>query len=195
MQLERIVNKVFSSNTYIIHSKSSPKAWLIDCGDIYPILNHIKVNGLNPKSVLLTHAHFDHIYGLNTLLEINPTIKVYTNEYGKVMLLDARKNMSQYHKNPFIFKFLDNIIIVNNNDSVILTDDISAKALFTPGHNPSCITWVIGNALFTGDSYIPGVKTVTNLPGGNKVLAKASEELIKSLAANRTIYPGHDIQS
>ena len=136
---------------------------------------------------------FDHIYGLNKLLSINPNVKVYTNEAGSKMLLNARKNLSFYHDKPFTFEFPEKIVTVNDGDEIVLPDEVTTKAIFTAGHNPSCIIWIIGDAIFTGDSYIPGVKTVTNLPKCDKMLAKQSEELILKLAEGKTIYPGHKI--
>ena len=66
-----------------------------------------------------------------------------------------------------------------------------AKAVFTPGHSPCCVTWIIGDAVFTGDSYIPGVKTVANIPHSDKLMAAQSESAIRQLAEHRAIYPGH----
>ena len=143
--------------------------------------------------VLLTHAHFDHIYGLNKVIELNPNVRVYTNDSGREMLLNARKNLSFYHESPFVISDPSRIVTVEDGDVVDVGTGIKAKAIFTPGHNPSCITWLIDDALFTGDSYIPGLKTVTNLPGGNRLQASSSIELINHLAQGRTIYPGHKV--
>lgn len=145
------------------------------------------------SKVLLTHAHFDHIYGLNRVLKFSPDAKVFTNEYGKEMLLNSRKNLSFYHETPFVFEYPESIVIVNDHDEIDFGKGMRAKALFTPGHNPSCITWIIGDVIFTGDSYIPGINTVSNLPKGNKVQAIKSENLIKRLAIGKTIYPGHSV--
>lgn len=181
MQVLSNINSLFNSVTYRLGST------IIDPGDT--------CNFEGIEFVLLTHAHFDHIYGLNALFEINPLVKVYTNVYGKEMLLDERKNLSHFHEAPFVFKSPDNIAIVSENEELILPGNIMIKALFTPGHNPSCITWVTDNLIFTGDAFIPGSKTVTNLPRGDKALAKKSEEKIEQLAVNRIIYPGHYIKS
>lgn len=146
------------------------------------------------KGVLLTHAHFDHIYGLNELLKLFPNTLVYTNESGKEALLDARKNMSLYHETPFIFEFPENIRIVNNGDEIALCENLIAKVLATPGHHPSCLSYIIEDAIFTGDSYIPGTKVVTNLPKGNKKQAQESIDKILAMSKGRTIYPGHHIE-
>lgn len=161
---------------------------LIDPGDIWDGFNGV-------SKVLLTHAHFDHIYGLNELIRVSPEAKVYTNEIGKEMLLSARKNMSLYHETSFVFEYPDKIVLVEDGEEVDLGNDLTSKAIFTPGHNPSCITWIIDDVLFTGDSYIHGIKTVTNLPGGNKKQAEESLALIKKLAVGRTFYPGHKVES
>ena len=50
--------------------------------------------------VILTHAHFDHIYGLPELLKQYPNCKIYTNESGRETLANAKKNMSFYHESP-----------------------------------------------------------------------------------------------
>lgn len=144
------------------------------------------------ETVLLTHGHFDHIYGLNRVVELNPYVRVYTNEYGMETLLDARKNMSLYHETPFVFAYPERLEIVTDGQEISLDDATTAKVVFTTGHHQSCITWFEGKRIFTGDSYIPGYKTVTNLPGGNKQQAAESIKIIISMAKNGVIYPGHD---
>jgi len=107
------------------------------------------------------------------------------------MLLNEKMNLSKYHNSPFIFSREDSIESISDGSKIELDNEIKAQAIYTPGHNPSCITWIIKNSLFTGDSYIPGIKTVTNLPASNKEQARISEEKIKSLSDDKLIYPGH----
>ena len=176
--MTRHINSLFQSVSYRVNDV------MVDPGD-----EAIGFNAVN--SVLLTHAHFDHIYGLNKLLRISPAAKVYTNEAGREMLLDAKRNMSYYHGTPFVFDFPDNISVVSDRDIIEVGEGKTVQSFYTPGHNGSCITWVMDDILFTGDSLIPGIRTVTNLPGGDRQLSTASEILIKQLAQHRTIYPGH----
>lgn len=176
------VNSLFGSVSYRIGNL------LIDPGDEWYGMDSV-------EAILLTHAHFDHIYGLNHVIEKNPNAKVYTNAIGAEMLVDAKKNLSKYHEKAFILATPDSIVIVNDIDEIEFTDGIKVKALFTPGHNPSCISWQIGDNLFTGDSYIPGIKTVTNLPGADKKQALESEAKLKRLGERYQIFPGHYIES
>ena len=177
--IDRNINSLFHSVTYRM------KSIVIDPGDT----QHWE----GTTDILLTHAHFDHIYGLNELIAQAPEARILTNEHGRRMLLDDKLNMSRYHETPFRLLYLENICIVDDNEVITLADGMEAQAFFTPGHNPSCITWRIGDMLFTGDSYIPGIKTVTNLPGGDKQQARASESLIKSLSSGLVILPGHNV--
>lgn len=190
MLIHNIVNTFFSSCTYVL--TVDDYLWLVDCGDVEPILSLIK--GENLKGVLLTHAHYDHIYGLNELLRHFSNTLVYTNECGKDTLLNARKNMSLYHETPFVFEYPENIRIVNDGDMIELSYGLKAIVKATPGHHPSCLTYIIGDAIFTGDSYIPGTKVVTILPKGNKKLAQDSVEKILLMSEGRIIYPGHYVK-
>ncbi len=195
LQVNHIVNSIFTSRTYIL-SNNSNDYWIVDCGDVAPLIKLI--SGLNEgdsfdlKGVLLTHAHYDHIYGLNYLTELFPDLKVYTNEYGKKALANEKINMSKYHEDPINYKS-ENVIECTEGYKINLFYGIDALVHFTPGHNPSCLTYEIDNYLFTGDAYIPGVEVVTILPNSNKSQAKESVDRIKALALGKTICPGHEL--
>lgn len=187
MTIHHVINSLFTSNTWVVELGAS--VWLVDCGDVAPILRLIGNKQLS--GILLTHAHFDHIYGLNELLDRFPDTPVYTNESGREALLDDRKNMSRYHETPFVLKHPECIKIIQDGDLVELCDNVTAKVIATPGHNDSCLTFVMDDAIFTGDAYIPGIKVVTKLPGGDKNIAKQSLEIITELSKGKTVYPGH----
>lgn len=63
--------------------------------------------------------------------------------------------------------------------------------LGTPGNNPGCLTMVLGDMVFTGDAYIPGVGANTQLPFANKEQAQQSR--ILRMADGKTIYSGHKV--
>lgn len=158
LQIKEIVNSIFTSKTYILYSDEVEKAWLVDIGDIEPIMAYCKENHLNVEGVFLAHAHFDHMYGLLSLLQQFPACKVYTNEYGKKALASEKLNMSKYHETPILYKG-KNVVVLHEGEEIKLFENEPLMRFYeTPGHNPSCITMVIGNLIFTGDAYIPGIK-------------------------------------
>ena len=186
MEVRQVVNSVFRSCSYVlVHDGSS---WLVDCGDVDRILPLIDGR---LRGVLLTHAHFDHIYGLNVLEALFPSLPIYTNQFGQDELLNDKLNFSRYYGDPFVLDFPEIVTLIDDGEAVTLFDGIEARAVYTPGHSPSCVTWQVEDMLFTGDSFIPGVKTVTNVPHSDKEQAAASEGLIHELADQRVVYAGH----
>jgi len=188
--VRRVVNTVYKSCTYLLIEDQ--RTWIVDCGDVDRLLPLVQGQLCG---VLLTHAHFDHIYGLNTLLSLYPSLPVVTNEYGLNGLNSDKLNFSRYYGDPFVLDSADNVRLVQDGEQIPLFADIDARAVFTPGHSPDCITWIAGDAVFTGDSYIPGVRTVTNIPHSDKELAAHSEAVIRELSMERLLYPGHAPES
>ena len=196
MKVSHIVNTVYASRTYILSQEGSSSVWIVDCGDVPPIVDMLSSLGggsSDIKGVLLTHAHYDHMYGLPKLTELYPSLRVYSNEIGKKALASERLNFSKYHEDPINYE-TDNVVICEDGDEIELFDGVKAVVHYTPGHNPACLTYEVGEYLFTGDSYIPGIKVVTNLPGGNKELAAKSLERILELAKGKILCPGHVVE-
>lgn len=189
-----LVNSVFTSRTYILTDDKLAEFWLVDCGDLPPltdILFSLGGRSFMVRGVLLTHAHYDHLYGLPGMRDLFPEIKVYTNEFGKAALADARLNFSKYHGDPIVYES-ENVLVCDEGSEIDLFDGMRAKVYYTPGHNPSCMTYEVGDYLFTGDAYIPGNKVVTTLKGGDKQMALKSTERILRLSEGKIICPGHE---
>ena len=106
--------------------------------------------------------------------------------------LNIRLNVSRsrYHGDPLIIK-CENVEVLSEGDRIELFDAISLDVFETPGHNKSCLTFKVGNSIFTGDAYIPGIKVVTTLPNANKMDAEASKERIAAMVQGLDLYPGH----
>jgi len=193
IMIEEIVNSIFTSKTYILTKEGVDKAWLVDIGDVEPVLSFLKKIHLSVAGVFITHGHFDHIYGLPSLVNHYPECKIYTTEFGMSSLASDKLNMSRYHENPIAYEG-NNVVVVHEGDELKLFDDEPSMQFYeTPGHNPGCLTMVMGNMLFTGDAYIPGVGANTQLPHANKEQAKLSMERILKLSTGKTIYSGHQV--
>lgn len=194
IQIHDITNTIFTSKTYILSKEGCDKAWLVDIGDIEPVLEFLNEKQLTVEGVFLTHAHFDHIYGIKSLVEHFSSCKVYVTEYTKEALASEKLNMSKYHEEPLSYKG-DNVIVVHEEENMRLFEEEPFIQFFeTPGHNPGCLTMVIGNIIFTGDAYIPGVGVNTIPPHSNKEQAKQSLEKIFELMEEKIVLPGHLIK-
>lgn len=194
ISIEKIVNSIFRSNTYLIQDESSNSVWLVDAGDVDVLINKIISIGKKIEGVLLTHAHYDHIYGLNKLFEYNNDLKVYIGAEDTSGLFSSKMNMSKYHDNgEFVYKGR-NIVPIFNGDIITLFNDITVEVLAVPGHTPGCIAYKMDKYLFTGDAYIPGFKVITCFSLSNKEKADLSTKKIEELllSSNYCVFAGHN---
>lgn len=190
LKVESIVGKVMNSIVYALSDGISHDYYLVDIGD-FEAAQSLLTEGANVLGVFITHGHHDHIFDINKLKKTFPGCVVYASEESSKMLASAKANLSMYLEMPMEYK--GEVTILHDGDTVNLFDGISLTVIATPGHNPSCLCFMIGDYLFTGDSYIPDVKVVTNLPGGDKKQAQESVERILKLAEGKTLCPGHQV--
>ena len=194
IHVKQVVNEIFTSNTFLLSQSSSTRVWLIDVGNIEGALKSLSV-GSQIAGVFITHAHYDHIYGINRLIEAFPACIVFASEQTKEGLFSDKLNLSFYHEDPIIFNG-SNVQILHENNKIELFNNCYLEVIETPGHNWGCLTFKVENYLFTGDSFIPNVEVVTKLKGGNKEANKKSLQKIMDNISNETIVcPGHGMMT
>ncbi len=190
---ERFVNSRFTSNTYIIYHTDYDNVWVVDPGDTEAVFEWMKVHSKTVISgILLTHAHFDHIYGMNEILSRYPQCVVYiANEYGKNALNNAKTNGSKYTEEGPI-TILDSATVQYYPKALFLWDGVLMKTVFTPGHSEDSVSLVVDGLLFTGDTLIKDTRTVTKLRGGSVEKLKDSVKSLSELkGGNLKVKPGH----
>ena len=194
MVIKYLTNSFFSSRTYWLTEQGAGKVWLVDCGDIEEVIKQIPAQSVI-AGVLLTHVHFDHIYGLNRLMKMMLDCIIYTNDFGQKSLTDPKRNFSRYHTDidDFVFEHPEKVVVVGEGDKIELFEGVYADVYYTPGHDESCLCYEVEENLFTGDAYIPGVKTVTTFPHSSKKKALESDLRISSKARDMKVWPGHTI--
>lgn len=188
IKIHRVVNSICSSNSYILERIGSNEVWLIDVGDLDNIMKYCE--GKEVKGVLITHTHFDHIYGLNRLIDVFRECVIVVSEKGSLGLYDDKLNLSKYHHDSFKLS-RGNVVVVKDSDRMTLFNDVELITVETPGHDWSCLTYLIEDNVITGDSYIPGLKIVTSFPKSDKKEAECSLKKIISLVRGKNLYPGH----
>lgn len=188
MKVIQIPVETYTSNIYKISIGGD--VWFVDMGNANHAIQSLSVNE-KVRGVIITHAHYDHIYGLNGLYQTFPDLPVFASKYAKDGLFSNKLNLSFYHENPMIYEG-DKVEIIRDKDEIYLDDRHVLTCLYTPGHNLGSMCFNIGNYLFTGDSYIPNIPVVTKLKSGDKQQNEASLQRIKSLIYSDTIVcPGH----
>ena len=178
----------FDQNTYVIQNKG--EYLLIDAGaeieDIEKVLGKKK-----PSAILITHAHFDHIYNLEKIVE-KYDCDVYLSAGAEEKLTDCMKNASFMVGQKMTFN-------IDVNKVKHYLDEISfkkfkVKVFKTPGHSFDSVCLLIGTNLFTGDTVFDDFIGRCDLYDGSPTDMENSLKLIRDIDFE-TAYPGHYAQA
>lgn len=189
IRVDIIHNELLQSASYIITYKET--LIIIDCGNSEKL---IKLLGKNkkPNAIILTHCHQDHIYGLSNFLSYYPCVPIYCSQSTLEGLKDEEQNLS-YIIPEYPINFIHEKQVITIEEGFLNINELSIKAISTPGHSDDCMTYIIDDCIFTGDSYIPFSRVFTKWPRSNKTLAVENEKKIISLINERqlNVYCGH----
>ena len=157
------------------------------------VIAWIRQQGLDVKWVLETHVHADHLSAAPYLQEalggkigIGDRITVVQETFGKVFNEGTRfaRDGSQFDR---LFKDGDSLMI----------GQMRVDVMHTPGHTPACLTYVIGDAAFVGDTlFMPDFGTARcDFPGGSAETMFESVQRILALPDETRIFVGHDYKA
>ena len=184
MEVRQIVNSLFRSCSYVIvHDGAS---WLVDCGDVDKILPAI-VGPL--KGVLLTHAHFDHIMGLEALKK-RTGAPVYACIHEKRLCESHKLNQSGSIGRPCTVE-VDHYL--EDGEEVTLAG-ITMRTIFTPGHTEGSCAYYIedGHILISGDTLFEGSIGRSDLPTGDQeTLFESIRTKLYKLPDDTAVFSGH----
>lgn len=193
LTVKQIINRPVNSNCFIIYDKIiNNECIIIDPGteDCYDLELFLLEYNLIPIKIILTHEHFDHCWGCNYLQE-KYNIPILCSDLCSKKVRYHKTNYSVFYSPQCSFDVPGEIIILHDHD-VINFNSYNINIFLTPGHTDSSITIIIENHIFTGDSLIKGLKTVTKLPGGSKTKLLETISFYWNLKGNNYIvHPGH----
>ena len=154
------------------------------------IIRYIEENGLKVEWLIETHAHADHLSAapyiqrkLGGKLGIGENIKIVQEVFGKIFNegTEFQRDGSQFDR---LFKDGDTYQI----------GGMTAFAMLTPGHTPACMTHVIGDAAFVGDTlFMPDGGTArADFPGGDAHELFHSIKRVLELPPETRLFMCHD---
>lgn len=185
MQVKRLVDKICSTNNYIITSGNN--AILVDCSISVEELEKA-LNGASLQAILLTHSHFDHIFKLDEITS-KFNCPIFIHENGYTSLFDADKNLSSNYT-AFEVQNKENINKIKNNDQLLLLDTV-IKVFHTPGHSHCSVCYEIGEWLFTGDTLFSATIGRNDFWHSDASHQQKSLKKLLSLPAKTKYFAGH----
>lgn len=188
--------------TYVVHDPASKAAAIIDpVLDFTPrnaristasadaVLDYVHAQGLDLQYVLETHAHADHLSAAHHIREKTGAPVVIGAHITDVQTIFADLfEADDVARDGSVFDRL-----VTDGDELPL-GNLSIKVLHTPGHTPACVTYIIGDAAFVGDTvFMPDYGTArADFPGGDAQTLYRSIRKILDLPADTRLFTGHD---
>ena len=189
MEIHELVVGPLKTNCYIVTSDMN-HAVIIDPGfDAEKIAAKIRELGAKPKFMLLTHGHFDHIWGSKELRELSG---------AKIFALDKERTLCESVDNNLSAMVGRAYTVVPDeylSDGTELTfDNISLKVIATPGHTiGSCCYYAEkANILISGDTLFQESTGRTDFPTGSmSSIVRSIREKLFVLPDETKVYPGH----
>ena len=157
------------------------------------IIAFVKEKGFEVEYLLETHVHADHLSAapylqdkLGGKIAIGENIKMVQDTFGKVFNAgtEFERDGSQFD------------MLLKDGDSFKL-GDLEINVIYTPGHTPACLTYVVGDAAFVGDTlFMPDYGTArADFPGGSARDLYRSIQKIYALPDETRVFVGHDYKA
>ncbi len=154
------------------------------------ITSYIQAKGLTVEWILETHAHADHLSAapylqqkLGGKIAIGQHITVVQQTFGKIFNAGTvfERDGSQFDR------------LFQENDEFQI-GQLTAKVMHTPGHTPACLSYLIGDAVFVGDTlFMPDYGTARcDFPGGDAAVLYQSVQKLLALPDETRMFLCHD---
>jgi hydroxyacylglutathione hydrolase len=168
--IEKLQLGPFGTNTYIVVCQKTRDSLVVDApAEADRIMDRLQ--GTNPRYILLTHDHMDHV---GALAELRSRLKVPLAAHA----LDAGNLPSPPE------------ILLNDGDTLAL-GDLKLKVLHTPGHTPGSLCFLTGKHLISGDTLFPGGPGKTWSPDAFRQVVESIRGKLFVLPDDTIVYPGH----
>jgi glyoxylase-like metal-dependent hydrolase (beta-lactamase superfamily II) len=164
-----------------------------DTGSADRIVAHVREHDLDPVWLLETHVHADHLSAAPYIQEevggtvgIGANITVVQQTFGKIFNEGTRfqRDGSQFDR------------LFEDGDAFAI-GACEGRVMHTPGHTPACLTYLIGDAAFVGDTlFMPDFGTArADFPGGSAEALYHSIQRILALPDATRVFVCHDYKA
>ena len=188
------------TNCYLIFHEESKKGFIVDAPEpTDEVEDFIRSQDLEIAFILLTHAHFDHIKGLE-----NYSFPFYIHKKDLFLLKNPQLNGSALFKHLVVIKRKPRLYEVEKKGSHLFLSNCLFEAkigvtpfspievIYTPGHTPGSVSLRLNKWLFSGDTLFLDSIGRTDIPGASQdTLIKSIKRKLLILPPDTLVYPGH----
>ena len=214
MEIIRFVNdNLARSNCYV--GKCGKKCFVVDPGEekMTKVIDFLEKNELEMEAVLLTHGHWDHILGINSMMEYKK-VPLFVSENGYEFLFNPELSLCIWQNLEFkvdenldIRKLKENDvigfdgIIVDKNEKYEKDKKNKSESIFkiieTPGHSSGdiCFYSEKEKIMITGDTLFKGTYGRVDLPTSNPIEMGKSLKKLMQYPEDTKVYPGHSFDT
>jgi hydroxyacylglutathione hydrolase len=196
-KIDCVVVGPIQCNCYILSDSVAGKAYLIDPGaESKELLDFLQKKKVDLQAILITHAHIDHIGGIEMLCREIPS-PVYYHTGDKFLYENIQMQAQLFGVTPRDLQAEQpksgNASLENNR--VFPFENGEIRVIHTPGHTPGSVCFHAigdGSALFTGDTLFKGSIGRTDLWGGSfEQIMESIKGGLMSLSDGVQVLPGH----
>lgn len=200
IKIGRMVIGVCQTNCYFLYRTGAPEAIVVDPGDHGDkIASALERNGFQVAGILITHGHFDHIWGCKELQEAANAaaeksgaqlVKVYALAEERELMLDDHMNVSRQMGRPCT---CEADVYVKDGEEISIAG-MTCKVIATPGHTAGgcCYYFEEAGILLSGDTLFQESVGRTDFPTGSMgTLIRSIKDKLFLLPDETLVYPGH----
>jgi hydroxyacylglutathione hydrolase len=195
MILKMLTVSPFQENCYIIGDEESGVGAVVDPGDeAARIALAVEQTDLDVVSIIVTHAHIDHVGAVAALVdEYACPVLMHAEAEPMLKQLPTQAIMMglKFGKVPAVDRYI-------GDEEVIEVGDLRLRSLYTPGHAPGHLAFYVEDEglVLSGDALFAGSVGRVDLPGGSmEILMRSIEERLLTLPDETRVFPGHGPQT